>query len=114
MTVQHVVLFAFPDPLPAAEAERMRAMISAWPEQIGGFARLRFGTDLNQGERARGNQYLLLTEHADLPALRAYQQHPVHLEFAAWVRDRGCQVTAFDYELDDGTCLVTESTGRTA
>ena len=32
-------------------------------------------------------------------ALRAYQQHPVHQRFLAWILERDCTPLAFDYEL---------------
>lgn len=108
MSLQHVVLFHFPEPLGEAEQEELRAMVAGWPERIGGFERLRFGADVNGVPRARGYQWLLLTEHPDERALRAYQQHPVHLAFADWIYARGCEVIAFDYDLDEQTCLVAE------
>lgn len=112
MTVQHVVLFRFPAPLGRDEAEEMRDLVAGWPGQIGGFRRLRFGTDLNDGARSRGFQFLLLTEHDDEPELRAYQQHPVHLAFADWVFSRDCEVLAFDYQLDPTTVVLAESTSE--
>lgn len=113
MSLQHVVLFHFPQPLDEAGAADLRAMVATWPERISGFERLRFGSELNGGARARGYQWLLLTEHADEQALRAYQQHPVHLAFADWIYARDCQVIAFDYHLDEQTCLVAEPAGVT-
>lgn len=106
MSVQHVVLFRFPEPLDDAAAKEMRRMVEEWPERIGGFEALRFGTDLNDGARTRGYEFLLLTEHPDVASLRAYQQHPVHLAFADWVFARGCEVIAFDYEIDSATTVV--------
>jgi len=110
MTVQHVVLFRFPTPLGPDEAREMLDLVASWPERIGGFRRLRFGTDLNDGARSRGYQFLLLSEHDDVPELRAYQRHPVHLAFADWVFSRGCEVLAFDYQLDPTTVVLAEST----
>jgi hypothetical protein len=106
MSLQHVVLFRFPEPLDDAQAGEMRALVQEWPDRIGGFERLRFGTDLSDGARARGYQFLLLTEHADQAALTAYQQHPVHLAFGDWVYSRGCEVIAFDYQLGPDTVLI--------
>jgi hypothetical protein len=98
MTLQHVVLFAFPEDLDEAGAADMRGQVQAWPEAIGGINVLRFGTDLT-GARTRGHQYLLYMEFDDETALRAYQQHPVHQRFLAWILDRDCTPLAFDYEL---------------
>jgi hypothetical protein len=108
MAVQHIVLFRFPEPFSDTDAKEMRDMISDWPERIGGFRRLRLGSDLNEGARTRGFQYLLHTEHDDVPALRAYQQHPVHQMFFRWVVDHECEVIAFDYEITPDTCIQPE------
>jgi hypothetical protein len=106
MSLQHVVLFRFPEPLDDVRAREMRALVEEWPGRIGEFERLRFGTDLSDGERARGYQFLLLTEHKDTASLAAYQQHPVHLAFGEWVYSRGGEVIAFDYELGPETVFI--------
>lgn len=105
-TVQHIVLFAYPDDLSAGDDARMRAQIGAWPREIGGMRALRFGTDIT-GTRTRGHQYLLYMEFDDDEALHAYQQHPVHQQFLRWVNERDCVPLAFDYHLDDQTVIPT-------
>jgi hypothetical protein len=105
MTLQHVVLFAYPQDLDEADAAQMRGQIEAWPEAIGGIDVLRFGTDLT-GARTRGHQYLLYMEFADQEALRAYQKHPVHQRFLAWITERDCTPLAFDYELTPQTVFL--------
>jgi hypothetical protein len=105
MSLQHVVLFSFPEPLSPAEEAEMRAHVAAWPEAIGGFGALRLGTDLT-GARTRGYSHLLYMELADLSALEAYRDHPVHQEFLAWLDARDCTPLAFDYVLDEATVLV--------
>ena len=102
MTLQHIILFSFPEELSDADAADMRAQIEAWPERIGGFGAIRFGRDLTD-ERTRGYQYLLYTEFDDLDALRTYQQHKVHQHFLRWVLDRSCTPLAFDYDLTPDT-----------
>jgi hypothetical protein len=104
MTLQHIVLFAFAAELDHEDAAEMRAQIDAWPEKIGGFGAIRFGRDIT-GARTRGHQYLLYTEFPDMPALVAYQQHPVHQHFLRWVLDHGCTPLAFDFELDQDTVI---------
>lgn len=108
MALQHVVLFRFPQPLPDAEAATLREMVASWPARIGGFRRLRFGTDLNAGARSRGFSHLLFSEHDDEDALRRYQGNPTHLAFADWVYARGGEVLAFDYHIDSDTVLIDE------
>ncbi|MGH3499109.1 MAG: Dabb family protein [Nocardioidaceae bacterium] len=105
MTLQHIVLFKYRDELSEADAAQMRAQIAAWPASIDGIRKLRFGRDVTQ-ERTRGHQYLLYTEFDDLDAMRAYQQHPLHQHFLAWVLERDCVPLAFDYQLDEQTVIV--------
>ena len=104
MTLQHIVLFAFAEELDHADAAEMRSQIEAWPDEIGGFGAIRFGRDVT-GARTRGHQYLLYTEFRDVPALAAYQQHPVHQHFLKWVLDHGCTPLAFDFELNQDTVI---------
>jgi Stress responsive A/B Barrel Domain len=106
-TLQHIVLFSFPDPLTEADAATMRKMIESWPSEIGGMSKVRFGTDLT-GARTRGYQYLLYMELPSTDALVRYQQHPVHQEFFTWISARDCTPLAFDYYLDSDTLLKDE------
>lgn len=107
MTLQHIVAFKFPHDLDEADAAEMRAHVESWPQLIGGIDVIRFGADLT-GERTRGHQYLLYTEFADDVALKAYQQHPVHQRFLAWVLERDCVPLAFDYHLTRDTVIWPE------
>jgi hypothetical protein len=106
-TLQHVVLFSFPTPLPAEDAATMREMIASWPSKIGLMSKCRFGTDAT-GARTRGYDYLLYMELPSFDVLREYQQHPVHQEFLAWLMARDCTPLAFDYYLDSDTVLMGE------
>lgn len=104
MTLQHIVLFSFPQELSDDDAAEMRRHIEAWPGAIPGFRALRFGRDLT-GARTRGHQYLLYTEFDDEESLVAYQQHPVHQQFLRWVLSHDCTPLAFDYHLDGRTVI---------
>lgn len=104
MTLQHIVLFSFPQQLCAADAADMRAQIMAWPSEIGGFGAIRFGRDVTD-ERTRGYQYLLYTEFDDDVAMQTYQKHPVHQQFLRWVMERSCIPLAFDYNLTSDTVI---------
>jgi hypothetical protein len=104
MTLQHVVLFSFPEELSAEDWADMRRQVRSWPGEIGGIDAIRLGPSINT-ERTRGYQYLLYTEFADEDALVRYQQHPVHQHFLHWVLDRDCTALAFDYYLDDSTVV---------
>lgn len=105
MSLQHVVLFSFPEDLSAADDAEMRRQVAAWPAEIGGMTAVRLGRSSNE-ERTRGYQYLLYTEFPDPAALVEYQQHPVHQHFLRWVVDRNCTPLAFDYPLDDSTVVL--------
>ncbi len=105
MSVQHVVLFSFPQDLSPEDDTEMRRRVSSWPAQIGGMTALRLGRSIDES-RTRGYQYLLYTEFPDVPALVAYQQHPVHQQFLRWFLDHDGTPLAFDYPLDDTTVIL--------
>lgn len=107
MTLQHIVLFRFPQPLTAGEEEQMRAMVASWPKEIGLMTKCRFGTDIT-GARNRGYGYLLYTEFADMDTMTRYRDHPVHQRFFEWIMERDCAPLAFDYYLDERTILAAE------
>jgi hypothetical protein len=109
VSLQHVVLFSFPDDLSPEDDAEMRRLVESWPEAIGGMTSIRLGRSINE-ERTRGYQYLLYTEFPDVETLVTYQKHPVHQEFLRWVLDRNCTPLAFDYHLDEQT-VVFESPG---
>lgn len=104
MTLQHVVLFSFPEDLSTEQEHEMFAKVSRWPEQIGGIEAIRLGRSINN-ERTRGYQLLLYMEVADEEALVKYQRHPIHQEFLGWVLAMECTALAFDYHLDSSTVL---------
>jgi stress responsive alpha/beta barrel protein len=105
MSLQHIVLFSFPEDLDEADEAEMRRQVQAWPAAIGGMTAVRLGRSINE-ERTRGHQFLLYTEFPDVPTLVAYQQHPVHQEFLRWVMERRCTPLAFDYPLDATTVVL--------
>jgi hypothetical protein len=105
MSFQHVVLFKFPQALaPEEEAELLRK-VRSWPREIDvEFVSLRFGADVSG--RARGYQYCLFSEFETEERMKAYQAHPVHQAFGAWVYARDCETLAFDYEADEATRIA--------
>lgn len=105
MTLQHIVLFKYPEDLAAEDAAEMRRQIEAWPGVIPGITALRFGEDIT-GERTGGHQYLLYMEFDDEDALRTYQVHPVHQRFVRWLLDHSGTPLVFDYHLTDRTVIV--------
>jgi hypothetical protein len=107
MTLQHVVLFSFPQELSAAEYDDMKRQVASWPEAIGCMSRLRFGADLT-GARTNGYSRLLYMEFAGADELKRYQQHPVHQAFHRWILERNCTPLAFDYFMDENTVLIPE------
>lgn len=104
MTLQHTVLFAFPEELDESEARELFERVGRWPEEIGGIDAIRLGQPIDSS-RARGFQYLLHMELPGAEALASYQRHPAHQAFSAWVLAKGCTVLAFDYLLDSETVL---------
>jgi hypothetical protein len=105
--LQHIVLFAWPEPLSAADEADMRSQVTSWPSQIPGINRLRLGKDLT-GERTRGHSQLLYMEFDGVDEMKSYQAHPVHQVFHRWVIERHGVPLAFDYFLDDDTVFIPE------
>jgi hypothetical protein len=108
MSLQHIVLFSFPEELSEDEATQMRDMVASWPAKIGLMTRCRLGTDLT-GARTRGYGYLLYTEFPDVETMNSYRAHPVHVEFMDWLAERNCMPLAFDYVLDEHTVFMAET-----
>jgi hypothetical protein len=105
MTLQHIVLFKYPEGSEPVLLDELRERVRAWPDLIPGIEVLRLGADLT-GERTRGHQLLLYMEFESRETLVAYQTHPHHQEFLKWVLDHDCLPLAFDYVLDDSTVFV--------
>jgi Stress responsive A/B Barrel Domain len=105
VSLQHIVLFSFPQDLSPEDDAEMRRMVEEWPQAIGGMTAVRLGRSINE-ERTRGYQYLLYTEFPDVETLVTYQKHPVHQVFLRWVLDRDCTPLAFDYPLDESTVIL--------
>jgi hypothetical protein len=105
MTLQHIVLFAFPQELSDTDGADMLAQVASWPSEIGGMAALRLGGDLT-GDRTRGYSRLLYMEFDGTDALKRYQAHPVHKAFQLWLAERSCTPLAFDYFIDGQTDLM--------
>ncbi len=99
--IQHIVLLRFPRPLTPEEENDMREQVRGWPEAIGGFVRLRLGRDTSG--RAHGFTHGLMIEFEGPEAEASYHPHPTHQAFARWVAERGGEVLAFDYPVDDTT-----------
>ncbi|MBJ7609157.1 MAG: Dabb family protein [Candidatus Dormibacteraeota bacterium] len=111
MTLQHVVLFSFPQELSTQDAADMKAQVASWPSQIGCMTQLRFGADLT-GARTNGYSRLLYMEFAGTAELERYRQHPVHQAFNRWIVERQCTPLAFDYFLDPDTALMPQASHR--
>ena len=105
MSLQHVVLFAFPDEPAPDLANELTDQIRGWVDVIPGIRALRVGRDIT-GSRTRGYHHLLYMEFDDEVGLRTYQQHPVHQQFLTWVNEHDITPLAFDYLLDDTSVLL--------
>jgi len=89
----HVVSFTFTDPEDRHEAQ---ARLEALPPYIEAIGSLTTGLDTVGDPGA--SHLVLITTHDDLAGLRAYQEHPVHQEFAVWVVPRLAAKTVVDFE----------------
>ena len=77
----HVVSFTFAD---ADDRHEAKARLEALPPQIEAIRSMQTGLD-ELGDPGAAH-LVLITTHDDVAGLRAYQEHPTHEEFGAWVR----------------------------
>jgi len=89
----HVVSFTLADPADAAET---KARIEALGPQIDAIRSITAGVDILGDPGAA--HVVLISTHDDVQGLRDYQEHPVHQEFGAWIRDRMAAKTVVDFE----------------
>ncbi len=92
--IRHAVLMSFLDP---ADAPLAKARLEALPPQIPELLTLEVGLDV-VGSPASAH-LLLLTTHDSVETLKAYQAHPVHQEFGAWVGSRLAARNVADIEV---------------
>lgn len=93
--ITHVVLMTFTDPADAAEAKTRLERLAA---EVPAARTLHVGLDV---VGAPGSAHLCLTTtHDDVDGLRAYQEHPAHVELLGWLRPRLAARAAVDYEGD--------------
>lgn len=81
--VRHVVLMRFVD---AADAPEAKTRLEALPAVIEQLRSLEVGLDVLRTEVSF--DLALVSTHDDLDGLRAYQEHPAHVEFLSWVGPR--------------------------
>ena len=79
----HVVCMRFADLTPAGEA---RDRILAMKGRIPALLDIECGVDIVRS--ARSYDLVLITRHADLDGMQAYQVHPVHQETLAWLKQQ--------------------------
>jgi hypothetical protein len=91
--ITHVVSFTFTD---AEDRHEAQARLEALPPYIEAIRSLTTGLDAVGDPGAA--HLVLITTHDDLVGLRAYQDHPVHEDFAAWVVPRIAAKTVVDFE----------------
>ena len=89
----HVVSFTFTD---SADRDEAKARLEALLPLIPALLTLRVGLDVVGDPGA--SDLVLITPHDDIAGMRAYQEHPVHAEFGAWVRPRVSAKTVVDFE----------------
>jgi hypothetical protein len=88
----HVILLRFSDPTDIPEAvERLNAFAGVIPS----IRSLSAGADVRGLEVS--HDVALITTHDDLDGLVAYQTHPVHQEFSAWLAPRASGRAVVDF-----------------
>jgi hypothetical protein len=97
MSVRHVVIWSFLDDIadPETTFQEMAIKLQGLVGVIPGLTSLEVGRDL--GDSEANWDVVLVSEHDSVQALEVYQQHPAHLEVAAWVRKNVASKAAVDY-----------------
>jgi hypothetical protein len=79
--IRHLVLLKLTDPSLAGDtAKRLEALVGQIPSLLS----LEVGVDVLRSEASY--DVGLVTTHDDLDGLRAYAEHPAHVEFLAWLK----------------------------
>ena len=89
----HVVSFTLADPADAAETKER---IDALGPAIEAILSITAGVDVLGDPGAA--HVVLISTHDDVAGLRAYQTHPVHQDFGAWINERIVGKTVVDFE----------------
>ncbi len=96
--VRHVVMWKLAGTAGQGAGEEMVKRLRALEGLIPGLTRL--SCALNQNP-AGGWDAVLITEHPDWEALKAYQIHPEHQKAAGYVKTVAAERAAVDYEVED-------------
>ena len=91
--ITHIVLMKFADPSNRDEAKKL---LEALPAQIPQIKSLTVGLDLVGSEVSQ--DLALITTHDSVEDLKAYQSHPVHVEFGGWLRPLLTSRVVVDYD----------------
>jgi hypothetical protein len=91
--VTHIVCFDFST---TEEAQTARDLLASMSDRIPSLLAIEAGVDFTRSERSY--QLGLVTHHADRAGLLAYQEHPVHIEVAAFIRAHATRSVAVDFE----------------
>jgi hypothetical protein len=91
--ITHIVLMKFADP---AHRDEAKVRLEQLPAQIPQISSLTVGLDVVRSEAS--SDLALITMHDDLDALKGYQSHPVHVEFAGWLKPLLAARTVVDFE----------------
>lgn len=91
--ITHIVLMKFAD---AANRDEAKVRLESLTDQIPQIDTLTVGLDIVRSDPS--SDLALITTHADLDALKGYQSHPVHVEFAGWLKPLLAARTVVDFE----------------
>jgi hypothetical protein len=89
----HVVTFTLADPSLAAEVKRR---IEEMEAEIPAIRTITAGVDILGDPGAA--HVVLISTHDDVEGLRAYQEHPFHQVFGAWIKELMVGKSVVDFE----------------
>ena len=96
--LQHIVLFAFNDAVPATERAAIVDALRGLKAAVPSLRSLVVGENSSPG-RAQGYTHVLLETFDDRAGLAEYAAHPAHVPVAARLRAAAAQLLAVDLEL---------------
>jgi hypothetical protein len=91
--ITHIVLMKFADP---GNRDEAKTRLEALPAEIPQISTLHVGLDVIGSEVSY--DLALTTTHTSIEELKAYQAHPVHVEFGGWLRPLLTSRVVVDYE----------------
>ncbi len=94
--LKHVVFLKFKEGITDTEIAALEKALGGLPAKIPEIKGFQFGRDIVRSERSY--DFSLVSDFADLEAMKRYQVHPDHVPVIAMVRSISAGILAVDFE----------------